>query len=136
MNKWQERNEGVIEEFRANGGKVKGWAPLILLTTTGAKTGQRRIIPLMYVSDGDRVLAIASKGGSPKHPLWYHNLLAHPEVTVEVGSEKFDATARVLTGEERERAFARAAEVFPPYAGYQKKTPREIPVIALERRAS
>ncbi len=86
MNKWQERNEGVIEEFRANGGKVKGWAPLILLTTTGAKTGQRRIIPLMYVSDGDRVLAIASKGGSPKHPLWYHNLLAHPEVTVEVGS--------------------------------------------------
>ncbi len=136
MNKWQERNEGVIEEFRANGGKVKGWAPLILLTTTGAKTGQRRIIPLMYVSDGDRVLAIASKGGSPKHPLWYHNLLAHPEVTVEVGSEKFDATARVLTGEERERAFARAAEVFPPYAGYQKKTPREIPVIALERCAS
>ncbi len=136
MNKWQERNEGVIEEFRANGGKVKGWAPLILLTTTGAKTGQRRIIPLMYVSDGDRVLAIASKGGSPKHPLWYHNLLAHPEVTVEVGSEKFDATARVLTGEERERAFARAAEVFPPYAEYQKKTPREIPVIALERRAS
>ena len=90
----------------------------------------------MYVSDGDRVLAIASKGGSPKHPLWYHNLLAHPEVTVEVGSEKFDATARVLTGEERERAFARAAEVFPPYAGYQKKTPREIPVIALERCAS
>jgi len=136
MNKWQERNEGVIEEFRANGGKVKGWAPLILLTTTGAKTGQRRIIPLMYVSDGDRVLAIASKGGSPKHPVWYHNLLAHPEVTVEVGSEKFDATARVLTGEERERAFARAAEVFPPYAEYQKKTPREIPVIALERRAS
>ncbi len=136
MNKWQERNEGVIEEFRANGGKVKGWAPLILLTTTGAKTGQHRIIPLMYVSDGDRVLAIASKGGSPKHPLWYHNLLAHPEVTVEVGSEKFDATARVLTGEERERAFARAAEVFPPYAGYQKKTPREIPVIALERCAS
>src|SRR5260221_6025922 len=136
MNKWQERNEGVIEEFRANGGKVKGWAPLILLTTTGAKTGQRRIIPLMYVSDGDRVLAIASKGGSPKHPLWYHNLLAHPEVTVEVGSEKFDATARVLTGEERERAFARAAEGFPPYAGYQKKKPRAIPVIALERRCS
>jgi deazaflavin-dependent oxidoreductase (nitroreductase family) len=136
MNKWQERNERVIEEFRANGGKVKGWALLILLTTTGAKTGQRRIIPLMYVSDGDRVLAIASKGGSPKHPLWYHNLLAHPEVTVEVGREKFDATARVLTGEERKRAFARAAEVFPPYAEYQKKTPREIPVIALERRAS
>lgn len=136
MNKWQERNEGVIEEFRANGGKVKGWAPLILLTTTGAKTGQRRIIPLMYVSDGDRVLAIASKGGSPKHPLWYHNLLAHPEVTVEVGSEKFEATARVLTGDEREQAFAKAAEAFPFYAEYQKKAPREIPVIALERRAN
>lgn len=136
MNKWQERNDAVVEQFRANGGKVEGWAPLILMTTTGAKTGQPRIIPLMYVPDGDRILAVASKGGSPKHPEWYNNLLAHPEVTVEVGNEKFNAVARVLTGEERERAFARAAEVFSPYAEYQKKTPREIPVIALERRAS
>jgi F420H(2)-dependent quinone reductase len=133
MNKWAERNKAVIEEFRAHRGQVKGWAPLILLTTTGAKTGQPRIAPLMHVADGDRIIAVASKGGHPNHPEWYLNLLAHPEVTVEVGSEKFDTTARILTGNERERAFRRAAEVFPPYAEYQKKTAREIPVIVLER---
>ena len=112
---------------------MKGWARLILLTTTGARTGQPRMTPLMQVTDGNRLLAVASKGGAPKHPEWYLNLLAHPEVTVEVGSEKFTTTARVLTGAEREHAFKRAVEVFPPYAGYQKKTTREIPVIALER---
>jgi F420H(2)-dependent quinone reductase len=133
MTTWNERNQVVIEEFRANGGQVKGWGPLILLTTRGAKSGQPRIIPLMLVTDDDRLLAVASKGGYPKHPDWYLNVLAHPEVTIEVGSEKFDTTARVLTGEERERAFKRAAEVFPPYADYQKKTEREIPVIALKR---
>ena len=133
MNKWAERNKAVSEEFRAHRGQVKGWAPLILLTTTGAKTGQPRIAPLMHVADGDRIIAVASKGGHPNHPEWYLNLLAHPEVTVEVGSEKFDTTARILTGNERERAFRRAAEVFPPYAEYQKKTAREIPVIVLER---
>ena len=132
MTSWNERNKVVIEEFRANGGRVKGWAPLILLTTTGAKTGQPRIAPLMQVTDGDRLLAVASKGGAPKHPDWYLNLLAHPEVTVEVGSEKFTATARVLSGDERERAFKRAVEVYPPYGRYQEKTTREIPVIALE----
>ncbi|GLV53499.1 hypothetical protein KDH_03520 [Dictyobacter sp. S3.2.2.5] len=135
MNPWQERNEGVIKEFRANGGKVGGWASLILLTTKGAKTGQERIIPLMYVPDGDRILAVASKGGNPKHPEWYLNILAHPEVTVEVGNEKFTTTAKILTGEERARAYKRAAEVFPPYAEYQQKTSREIPVIALDRPA-
>ncbi len=133
MTTWNERNKGVIEEFRANGGKVKGWGPLILLTTTGAKTGQPRIAPLMRVDEGDRLLAVASKGGAPKHPDWYLNLLAHPEVTVEVGDDKFTTTARVLTGEEREQAFKRAVEVFPPYGQYEKKTAREIPVIALER---
>jgi len=89
----------------------------------------------MLVIDGDRILAVASKGGYPKHPVWYLNLLAHPKVTVEVGSEKFDTTARILTGNEREQAFTRAVEVFPPYAAYQKRTTREIPVIALERPA-
>ena len=133
MNKWTERNTPVIEEFRANGGQVKGWAPLILLTTKGAKSGQPRIAPLMYVPDGDSILAIASKGGHPKHPDWYLNILAHPEVTVEVGNEKFDTVARILAGEERAKAFARAAEIFPPYAEYQTKTEREIPVIALDR---
>jgi deazaflavin-dependent oxidoreductase (nitroreductase family) len=131
----QEYNKAVIEEFRTHEGQVQGWESLILLTTTGAKTGQQRIIPLMRVDEGDRVIAVASKGGYPKHPEWYLNVLAHPEVTVEVGSEKFETTARILTGQERERAFARAVEVFPNYAEYQKKTDREIPVIALERPA-
>ena len=136
MNKWQERNELVIKEFRENGGKVKGWAPLILLTTKGAKTGLPRIIPLMYVPYGNQILAIASKGGAINHPEWYHNVLAHPDVTVEVGDEKFETTARILTGAEREKAFEKAVEVFPPYGKYQKKAPREIPVIALERPAT
>jgi deazaflavin-dependent oxidoreductase (nitroreductase family) len=136
MNTWQERNEPVIKEFRENGGKVEGWAPLILLTTKGAKTGQSRIIPLMYVPYGNYILAIASKGGAVKDPEWYHNILAHPDVTVEVGNEKFETRARILTGEEREKAFQRAVEVFPPYGEYQEKAPREIPVIALERPAN
>ena len=133
MSNWNERNKPVIEEFRSNGGKVDGREGLILLTTTGAKTGQKRIAPLMLVTEGDRIIAVASKGGHPKHPDWYLNLLAHPEVTVEVGNEKFETTARVLTGTEREQAFKRAVEVFPLYGQYQKKTAREIPVIALER---
>jgi F420H(2)-dependent quinone reductase len=133
MNEWQKRNALVIKEFRVNGGKVKGWAPLILLTTKGAKTGQPRIIPLMYVPYGNQILAIASKGGSVKNPEWYYNVLAHPDVTVEVGDEKFETTARILTGTEREKAFEKAVEVFPPYGKYQMKAPREIPVIALER---
>jgi deazaflavin-dependent oxidoreductase (nitroreductase family) len=133
MNEWQERNERVINEFRANSGKVAGWGPLILLTTKGAKTGQARIIPLMYVPYGKTILAIASKGGAVHHPMWYHNVLAHPDVTVEVGNETFETTARILTAEEREKAFAQAVKVFPPYGEYQKKAPREIPVIALER---
>ena len=135
MVNWNEQNRPVIEEFRANAGRVNGRAGLILLTTTGAKSGQPRIIPLMRVDDGNRLLAVASKGGAPRHPDWYLNMLAHPEVTIEVGDQKFTAIARVLTGEERERAFKRAVEVFPPYGQYQKKTAREIPVIALERPA-
>lgn len=135
MNKWQERNDPVIKEFRANGGVVNGGTSLILLTTKGAKTGQPRIIPLMYVPYGNTILAVASKGGAEKNPEWYLNVLAHPDVTVEVGDEKFNTTARILTGAEREKAFERAVEVFPPYGEYQKKAPREIPVIALDRPA-
>lgn len=129
-----ERNRLVVEEFRANGGKVPGWGdPLILLTTRGAKSGEPRIYPLISVPYGDNYLAVASKGGAPKNPLWYYNLLAHPDVTVEVGNEKFEATARQLTGAEREQAFKQAVAVFPNYAEYQKKTAREIPVFLLER---
>lgn len=129
-------NRGIIEEFRANGGKVGGmWEgrPLLLLTTTGAKSGQRRTTPVMYLRDDDRLLIFASKGGAPTHPAWYHNLLAHPEVTVEVGNETYQATATVLTGEERDRLYARHAELYPQFAEYQKRTTRTIPVIALER---
>lgn len=127
-------NHRVVEEFRANGGQVQGWAPLILLTTRGAKSGQPRVYPLMSVPDGDQYIAVASKGGAPEHPQWYYNLLAHPDVTVEVGTETFAATARLLTGDEREQAFAKAVTVFSPYGQYQKKTARQIPVFLLERR--
>lgn len=128
-----EMNRNVVEQFRANGGKVTGWVPLILLTTRGAKSGQERISPLISVPYGDNYLAVASKGGSPKHPLWYHNLLAHPDVTVEVGNEKFSARARLLSDDERAQAFAEAAKVFTEYDELQKKTSREIPVFLLER---
>ena len=129
-------NRQIIETFRTNGGEVGGmWGgrPLLLLTTTGAKSGQHRTHPVMYLRDGDRLLVFASKGGAPTNPDWYHNLLAHPEVTVEVGNETFDATATPLTGEERDRIYAHWAKMYPQFDEYQKKTTRKIPVIALER---
>jgi deazaflavin-dependent oxidoreductase (nitroreductase family) len=134
MNDW---NRQTIETFRANGGKVGGmWEgrPLLLLTTTGAKSGQRRTNPTMYLRDGDRLLVFASKSGAPTNPDWYYNLLAHPEVTVEVGSETYAATATVLSGEERDRLYAKQAGLYPQFGEYQAKTTRQIPVIALERR--
>jgi deazaflavin-dependent oxidoreductase (nitroreductase family) len=134
---FNERNRKTIEAFRTNGGKVGGiWEgkPLLLLTTTGAKSGQKRTTPLMYLADGDRLLIFASKGGAPTSPDWYHNVLAHPTVTVEVGNETFEANARVITGEERDRLYAKQAQLYPQFADYQTKTNRKIPVIALERR--
>ena len=128
-----ENNVKVVEEFRANGGKISGGVPLILITTKGAKTGQERVYPLMAVPYDDSYLAVASKGGAPKHPQWYHNLMAHPDITVEVGIEKFPARARRLRGEERAKAFVKAAQVFSPYREFQQKTAREIPVFLLER---
>jgi deazaflavin-dependent oxidoreductase (nitroreductase family) len=131
---WDERNRKVIEEFRAQGGKVgTGQMPHLLLTTTGAKSGELRVNPLHYSTDGDRFIVIASKGGSATHPDWYHNLVAHPEVTVEVGSVRFQALARVAEGEERERLYNQHAARLPHFAGFQKKTKRQIPVIILER---
>jgi|SRR5947208_3589799 len=127
------QNHRVVAEFRANGGKVQGGTPIILLTIKGAKSGQPRIYPLISVLYGDTYLAVASKGGAPKNPLWYYNLLAHPDVTVEAGNEKFEATARLLTDAEREQAFKQAVAVFPHYAEFQKKTDRAIPVFLLER---
>lgn len=129
-----EQNRRVVEEFRANGVKVQCGTPVILLTIKGAKSGQPRIYPLISVPSGENYLAVASKGGAPKHPSWYYNLLAHPDVTVEVGNETFEATARLLTGTLREQAFKQAVAVFPNYAELQKKTAREIPVFLLERK--
>ncbi len=129
-------NRKIIEEFRTNGGKVGGiWEgrPLLLLTTTGAKSGQPRTHPMMYMRDGDRLFVFASKGGAPTNPAWYHNLLAHPEVTVEVGNEKFHAIARPVTGEERDKIYARWAQMYPQFGEYQQKTTRKIPVIELRR---
>ncbi len=131
-------NRRVIEEFRADRGKPGGrWEGrhLLLLTTTGARSGLPRTTPMMYIPDGDRLLVIASNIGAPAHPDWYRNLVAHPEVTVEVGSETFEATAVVAEGSERQRLWSRIVELYPFFTEHQAKTSRQIPVIALERRA-
>ncbi|MFE2647476.1 nitroreductase/quinone reductase family protein [Streptomyces nigra] len=128
-------NQQVIEEFRANKGRVGGpfeGGRLLLLTTTGARTGRPHTTPVAYLPDGgERVLVIASAAGSSKHPAWFHNLVAHPEVTVESGAFTYPARAVVLQGEERDRAFARAVEADPGWAAYQERTERVIPVVAL-----
>ncbi len=131
-----EYNRQIIEEFRTNGGKVGGrfeGAPLLLLTTIGAKTGTSRTNPVTYMPDGERLIIIASNAGSDDSPAWYYNLLAHPQVTVEVGTETFEATAIVLQGEERNQIYARNAERAPMFAQYQANTTRLIPAVALER---
>ncbi len=131
-------NEQIIDEFRANGGVVGGpfeGAKMVLLTTTGAKSGQQRTLPLVYFPDGERVLIVASKGGAPTNPDWYHNLVANPEVTAEVGTEKFQARAIVVAEPERTQLFERVATTNPGFGEYQKKTSRVIPIVALERLA-
>ena len=137
MRERNDYNRQLIEEFRANRGKTGGpfeGRPL-LLTTTGAKSGARRTTPMMYIPDGERLLVIASNIGAPAHPAWYHNLLAHPDVTVEVETKTFEATAVVTEGAERDRLWSRIVELYPFFAEHQAKTTRQIPVIALERRA-
>jgi deazaflavin-dependent oxidoreductase (nitroreductase family) len=132
-----EFNQKLIVEFRANGGKVLSGpfvnAPLLLLTTTGAKSGRPFTTPLVYTKDGDRIVIIASKGGAPKHPSWYHNLLAQPTPTIELGTERFQARAVITTDPERERLFNAQAKAMPAFAGYQKNTTRQIPVVVLQR---
>jgi deazaflavin-dependent oxidoreductase (nitroreductase family) len=131
---WNAQNRDVITEFRAHGGKVPGRTyPLILLTTTGAKSGLLRVNPLNYSIDGDRIIVIASKAASPTHPDWYHNVVAHPEATVEIGTETFQVRASIAEGEERERLFHQQAALMPFFAEYQQQTTRQIPVIILER---
>jgi deazaflavin-dependent oxidoreductase (nitroreductase family) len=131
---WNAHNRGVIDLFRSNGGKAaNGTTPLVLITTTGAKSGLPHTTPLNYTMDGDRVIVIASKAASPTHPDWYHNLVANPEVTVELGVEKFQARASIAQGEERERLFNQQAALMPYFAEYQRRVTRQIPVIILER---
>lgn len=129
-------NSGVIAEFRANEGKVGGYfagSPLLLLTTTGAKSGQPRTLPLVYTTDGDRIVIVASNGGADTHPAWFYNLQRHPETTVEVGTERFRAMATITEPIERRRLFDRHAARFPGFLDYEKGTERVIPVVVLER---
>jgi len=139
MTDQNEYNRKLIEEFRATRGNsdwpFKG-RPLLLLTTIGARSGEHRTTPMMYMPDGDHLIVFASNAGAPKNPAWYHNLVAHPEVTVEVGNETFDAIAIVTEGAERNRIWARTVERYPFFAEHQAKTTRQIPVVAIERRKS
>jgi len=131
-----ELNQSVIKEFRTNQGKVGGpmeGMPILLLTMTGAKTGRTLVRPLCYSRDGDRIVIIASYGGAPRNPPRYHNLVANPMVTVEVGTEKFRARAVQVYGSERERLFAAQAKLMPFFTDYQNKTKRQIPVLTLTR---
>jgi deazaflavin-dependent oxidoreductase (nitroreductase family) len=131
-------NRAIIEEFRANDGKVGGpfeGAPVLLLTATGAKSGERRTTPVMYLPDGDRMVIFASKAGAPENPGWYHNLRANATATVEVGSETVEVEAVVTEGDERERLFRKQADLYPQFADYEQKTTRQIPVVALQRKS-
>ena len=127
-------NSGIIAEFRAHGGKVGGYFegnPLLLLHTTGAKSGLERVNPVAYVRDGDRIVVFASKNGEPTNPDWYYNLLAHPEVTVELGTETRKVSATMAEEPERSRLYAEMVKVMPGFAEYPTKTTRTIPVVIL-----
>jgi deazaflavin-dependent oxidoreductase (nitroreductase family) len=129
-----ERNNKIIDEFRANDGKVGGYfagKSLLLLHTKGAKSQEERINPLAYIKDGDRLAVIASKGGSPTNPDWYYNVIANPLVTAEVGTEKFRAQATVSEEPERTRLYNQMVELMPGFDDYRRKTTRIIPVVVL-----
>ncbi|MEU5865634.1 MULTISPECIES: nitroreductase family deazaflavin-dependent oxidoreductase [unclassified Nonomuraea] len=132
-------NQQIIDEFRANEGRVGGpfeGASLVLLTTTGAKSGNRTTTPVMYLPDGDRYVIIASNAGADNHPAWYHNLRANPAATAEIGTETFEVKADFIEGDERDRLYARMVEIAPGFAEYEAKTSRRIPVVALGRTGS
>jgi deazaflavin-dependent oxidoreductase (nitroreductase family) len=132
MSDW---NSQIVEEFRANAGKVGGQfegAPLLLLHSTGAKTGQARVNPMMYLADGDNLVVFASKAGAPTSPDWYHNLVANPRASVEVEDRTVNVVAKVAEGETRERLWTQQKELYPGFAEYEAKTTREIPVVILE----
>jgi deazaflavin-dependent oxidoreductase (nitroreductase family) len=130
-------NAAVIEEFRANGGKAGGifeGKPLLLLHNVGAKSGTEFVTPLVYLADGDAWAIFASKGGAPANPGWYHNLKAHPEVSIEIGTETVEVTAEEATGAERDRLYSIQEEQQPQFAEYAQKTDRKIPVVVLKPR--
>lgn len=130
-------NQAIIEEFRANHGVVGGGfagAPIVLLTTKGAKSGRTRVNPLAALLDGDRLYVFASKGGADTNPDWYYNLMSHPEVGVEFKDERFDARAVPVAGPERDRLFAAQVALMPGFGDYEKKTTRVIPVVELRRQ--
>jgi deazaflavin-dependent oxidoreductase (nitroreductase family) len=138
MSEMSDFNRAVIEEFRANDGKVGGGfagAPMVLLTTTGAKSGEKRVNPLVGLVDGGTLYVVASKAGAPTSPDWYHNLLANPEVEVEFGGDRFEATAvPIVSGAERDRLYAAQVAAQPGFADYEKATTRVIPIVELRRR--
>jgi proline iminopeptidase len=129
--------EEHVRRYRETGGEVgqiwREGSTVLLLTTTGRRSGEPRTTPLIYAEDGDRYLIVASKGGAPEHPGWYRNLTTTPNVELQVGNEVFPARARTVSGEERERLWRKANEVWPHYDEYARKTDREIPVVVLER---
>jgi deazaflavin-dependent oxidoreductase (nitroreductase family) len=128
-------NSKIIEEFRANSGKVGGpfeGAPVLLLHTTGAKTGQERVNPMMYMKVEDGYAVFASKGGAPTNPDWYHNLVAHPRVRAEIGAETVELNARVADTQAREPIWTAQKSAYPGFADYERKTARQIPVVILE----
>jgi len=133
-----DRNRGVVDEFRARGGEVAGFEgqPILLLHSTGAKSGTRYVNPVAYLAVGDDFAVFGSRGGSPVNPGWYHNLLAHPDTVVEVGTETIPVHARVAEGEEHERIWAEQKAANANFAAYEQKTTRSIPVVVLERVAS
>lgn len=137
INDWNDWDRRLIEEFRAKGGNVGGQfagAPLLLLTTTGAKSGQRRVSPLVYLSEGGQIYVFAGNRGAPTNPGWYHNLVAHPDVTVELGTEKFEARAIVLDSAEGERLGRIQVQKIPSLAELQAKITRKVPAVLLERK--
>jgi deazaflavin-dependent oxidoreductase (nitroreductase family) len=133
LNDWDCR---IIEEFRANGGNVGGQfagAPLLLLTTTGAKSGQQRTSPMLYLSEGGRIFVFAGNWGAPTNPGWYHNLVVHPEVMVELGTEQFVARATVVDSAEWDRLGSIQVQKIPALAALQARITRKVPVVLLER---
>jgi deazaflavin-dependent oxidoreductase (nitroreductase family) len=138
MAEFNDWNKKIIDEFRASGGKVGGQfegAPLLLLHTTGAKTGKARINPVMYQADGDNHVVFASKGGAPTNPDWYHNLVANPRASIEVGDKTINVVAHVADDETRERLWPTWKQQYPGFAEYEAKTDRQIPVVVLEPEA-